>query len=278
MITGAGGLLGSALLRVMITRDIECVGLGKSDLDVTDADAVNRTLQKQNPDVVFHCAAFTAVDRAESEQSSAFSVNRDGALSVALACGEIGARMVFFSTDYVFSGTKQASYSPSDAPDPISSYGRSKLAGETAILASGVEVLLIRTSWLYGSGGQNFLRAIIQRAREGKTLRLVNDQIGSPTWTMCLAEATLDLVGGSTSGIYHITNAGQASWYELGREALSICRLEGEIEPISMEDWGAPASRPQYSVLDSSKAEMALGRSMSPWREALKRFLDEEFE
>ena len=186
--------------------------------------------------------------------------------------------MVFFSTDYVFSGTKQASYSPSDAPDPISSYGRSKLAGETAILASGVEVLLIRTSWLYGSGGQNFLRAIIQRAREGKTLRLVNDQIGSPTWTMCLAEATLDLVGGSTSGIYHITNAGQASWYELGREALSICRLEGEIEPISMEDWGAPASRPQYSVLDSSKAEMALGRSMSPWREALKRFLDEEFE
>jgi len=262
----------------MIARGIECLGLGKSDLDVTDSDAVSQTLQKHNPDVVFHCAAFTAVDRAESEQSSAFSVNRDGARSVALACGEIAARMVFFSTDYVFSGAKQALYSPCDEPDPISSYGRSKLAGENEILASGVEALLIRTSWLYGSGRQNFVRAIVQRAREGKTLRLVDDQIGSPTWTMCLAEATLDLVGGSASGLYHITNAGQASWYELGREALSICRLEREIEPISAEDWGAPAPRPQYSVLDSSKAEMVLGRSMSPWRRALKRFLNEEFE
>ena len=140
-------------------------------------------------------------------------------------------------------------------------------------MASGVDALLIRTSWLYGAVGENFVRTVIQRAQEGRPLQLVDDQMGSPTWAEHVAELTLDLVKHQASGTYHITDSGEASWYDLGREVLSTCGLHCEIKPISTEDWGAPAPRPRYSVLDSSSTEKILGRSMTPWREALKKFL-----
>ena len=140
-------------------------------------------------------------------------------------------------------------------------------------MASGVDVLLIRTSWLYGAVGENVVRMVIQRAREGRPLQLVDDQTGSPTWAEHVAELTLDLVKHQASGTYHITDSGEASWYDLGQEVLSICGLYCEIKPISTEDWGAPAPRPRYSVLDSSKVEALLSRKMTPWREALKKFL-----
>ena len=275
VITGAGGLLGSALLNVMARRGMGYTALRKSDLDVTDVFATESRFKVEEPDVVFHCAAFTDVDRAESERKESFAVNAGGAGKVAEACRKVGARMVFFSTDYVFGGAKRTPYSPNDEPDPLSAYGESKLAGENTVTASDVDVLLIRTSWLYGAVGENFVRAVIQRAREGKTLRLIDDQTGSPTWARHVAEVTLDLVDHGALGTYHVSDAGEASWYDLGRQALSICGLHTEIEPISTEDWGAPAPRPRYSVLDSSKAEALLGRSMTPWREAVKKFLDE---
>ena len=274
VITGAGGLLGSALLNVMARRGMGYTALRKSDLDVTDVFATESRFKVEEPDVVFHCAAFTDVDRAESERKESFAVNAGGAGKVAEACRKVGARMVFFSTDYVFGGAKRTPYSPNDEPDPLSAYGESKLAGENAVLASGVDALLIRTSWLYGAVGRDFVNTVIQRAREGKTLRLIDDQTGSPTWAKHVAELTLDLVNHHVSGTYHVTDSGEASWYDLGREALSICSLHCEIESISTEDWGAQAPRPRYSVLDSSNTEAILGRRMTPWREALKRFLE----
>ena len=276
MITGAGGLLGSALATVMGHRGIQYIALTKADLDVTDGCATEECIKADNPDVVFHCAAFTDVDRAEAEQKASFIVNADGASNVARACKTVGARMVFFSTDYVFDGAKRTPYSPDDKPNPLSTYGESKLAGESLVTASGVDVLLIRTSWLYGAVGRNLVDTVIQGARKGKTLQLVDDQIGSPTWAKHMAEITLDLVSHRVSGTYHVTDSGEASWYDLGREALSICGLQCEIKPISSEDWRAPAPRPRYSVLNSSNAEAILGRRMTPWRKALKRFLEEE--
>jgi dTDP-4-dehydrorhamnose reductase len=252
---------------------MEYRALAKSDLDVTDRSATKHRIGVENPDVVFHCAALTDVDRAESVRNASFAVNAGGATNVAEACKAAESRMVFFSTDYVFNGTKRTPYSTNDKPDPLSVYGESKLVGENAVVASGVDTLLIRTSWLYGAMGENFVRMVIQRAREGRTLRLIEDQTGSPTWAKHVAELTLDLVKHQVSGTYHVTDSGEASWYDLGREALSISGLHSEIEPISTEDWGAPAPRPRYSVLDSSKVEAFLGRKMTPWREALKKFL-----
>ena len=273
LITGAGGLLGSALSTVMDRRGMECKALTKSDLDVTDGSATERCISAENPHIVFHCAAFTNVDMAEFERNTSIAVNAGGASNVAEACKAVGSRMVYFSTDYIFDGTKRTPYSPNDEPGPLSAYGESKLAGEHIAAASGVDLLLVRTSWLYGSVGKNFVREIIRRAREGRALRLVDDQTGSPTWAEHVAELTLDLVNHCASGTYHVTNSGEATWYDLGREALSICGLPNEIEPISTEDWGAPAPRPRYSVLDSSKVEALLSRKMTPWREALKKFL-----
>ena len=273
LITGSGGLLGLAFSRVMADRGMEYKSLEKSDLDVTDRYATRHCIHVESPDVLFHCAAFTNVDMAESERSTAFAVNADGAKNVAKACKQVGARMVYFSTDYVFDGTKRSPYSTHDQPNPLSAYGESKLTGENAVVASGVDALLIRTSWLYGTEGKNFVRTVIQRAREGRVLQLIDDQTGSPTWAEHIAELTLDLVSHHASGTYHITNSGEATWYDLGREALSISGLHSEIEPISTEAWAAPARRPYYSVLDSSKVEVLLGRKMTPWREALKEFI-----
>jgi dTDP-4-dehydrorhamnose reductase len=252
---------------------MEYRALAKSDLDVTDGYATEHCIHVENPDVVLHCAAFTDVDTAESERNTSIAVNAGGASNVAEACRAVRSQMVFFGTDYVFDGTKRTPYSINDKPDPVSAYGESKLAGENAVVASGVDALLIRTSWLYGAVGGNFVRTVIQRAREGRPLQLVDDQTGSPTWAEHVAELTLDLVNHRASGTYHVTNSGEATWYDLGREALSISGLHSEIEPISTEDWGAPAPRPRYSVLDSSKVEAFLGRKMTPWREALKKFL-----
>jgi len=254
-------------------RGVEYKALAKSDLDVTDQHATEQCISVENPDVVFHCAAFTNVDAAESERTTSFAINTDGTKNVAKACTAVGARMVYFSTDYIFDGTKRFPYSTHDHANPLSAYGESKLAGEHIAAASEVDLLLVRTSWLYGATGKNFVRKVIQRAQEGRVLRLVDDQIGSPTWAEHVVEVTFDLVSHRASGTYHITNSGEGTWYDLGREALSIAGLHSEVEPISTQAWAAPAPRPCYSVLDSSKVEALLSRKMTPWREALKKCL-----
>jgi len=277
LITGGGGLLGSALSNVLEYQNKEYKTFLKSELDVTDLYATKCCIEAEDPDVVLHCAAFTDVDKSESERKASFEVNSVGAQNVAETCRSVGAKMVFFSTDYIFSGNEKIPYSPNANPSPISTYGESKLAGEKKVIASGVGLLLIRTSWLYGAMGGGFVPTIIKRAQEGRGLRLVADQIGSPTWAMNVAQATLDLVSYGARGIYHLSDAGETSWYELGEEILSILGIKAKIEPVSSETWGAPAARPCYSVLDSTKAEELLGRRMTPWREALKTFLKEEF-
>ena len=277
LITGGGGLLGSALSKVLSYENKEYKAFQKSELDVTDLYTTKCCIEAEDPDVVLHCAAFTDVDEAESERKASFEVNSVGAHNVAEICRSVGARMVFFSTDYVFSGNESIPYSPNENPSPISLYGESKLAGEKNVIASGVDLLLIRTSWLYGAVGRGFVPTVIKRAHEGRGLRLVADQIGSPTWAMNVARAAIDLVSYEASGIYHLSDAGETSWYEFGEQILSILGIKAKIEPISSEAWGAPAARPRYSVLDSTKAEELLGRRMTPWREALKTFLKEEF-
>ncbi len=280
LVTGAHGLLGSAFATDAEELGDDVVARGRADLDITDPDPIREALGVERPDWVVHCAAYTAVDRAEANEGEAFRVNVAGAANVASACAESGVRMVYISSDYVFDGTKSTPYLTSDTPNPLSVYGRSKLAGEEAIRTVfgtmggwGKSPLIVRTGWLYGAGGRGFVPAILARGTRGEPLRVVSDQRGRPTWAPNVARSTLGLMRDGRSGIWHVADGGDATWLELARATFQISGVDAEVEGVTSAAWGAAAPRPAYSVLDLEKSEKALGRAMMHWEEALERFL-----
>jgi len=273
LITGAGGLLGTEFVSACSVRGHVVVACDRKSLDVTDAARVSEVLREEAPDLVLHCAAYTAVDRAETDGERAFSVNEDGTRNVADAAAAIGARFVYFSTDYVFDGRTDVPYAPDAATHPLSVYGRSKLAGEGATRASGADWLIVRTGWLFGGGGSNFVSTVLRRAQEGSPVRVVDDQRGRPTWAANLAEHTMELLDLGAQGIVHLANGGTATWFELAQAVVQIRQLELEVAPVSTQDWGAAAERPRYSVLDFAHSEARLGKVMTPWHDALSTFL-----
>jgi len=279
LVTGAAGLLGTDVVAAAERRDHSVLGLGRAELDVTDAAAVSACVAAEAPDWVFHCAAYTAVDAAEDEPELAMLVNRDGAENVARAVAAAGARMVYVSTDYVFDGEQRSPYRSTDPTNPLSVYGRTKLAGEQAVLGAGANgdgALIVRTGWLYGAAGRNFVAAILERAMKGDPLSVVADQRGRPTWTRNVAEVALDLVESDASGVWHVADGEHATWLGLAREILRLRGLKAPIRGVFSAEWGAAAPRPAYSVMDVSATEERVGRPMMTWKEALERFLDEE--
>jgi len=273
-ITGAGGMLASDLRSVCERRGWQVEARSRSSLDVTDQEAVRLILSAIRPDIVLHCAAYTAVDRAEKEPEVTNQVNVDGARNVALASTIVGARMVYFSTDFVFDGTKGSPYVPDDPTNPLSVYGASKRAGELVTLEHARNSLVVRTGWLFGSGGKNFVSTVLRHAAEGVEVRVVDDQSGGPTWTADLAEAVAGLLESGVRGVFHAANSGVATWHELASEAL---KLKGYDAPsrVSTTEWGAAAPRPAFSALDLTGTEICLGRVMPHWRNALQSFLKE---
>jgi dTDP-4-dehydrorhamnose reductase len=220
------------------------------------------------PDAVIHCAAHTRVDDAESDEASAFAVNADGTLNVAAACAAIGARLLYPGTDYIFDGRASQPYTTSSPAAPLNAYGRSKLAGEEAAREAG-DYLIVRTSWLYGAGGRNFVSTILTRARAGEELSIVNDQRGAPTWTRHLAVVFAQLLEyDAPAGVYHATNRGDTTWYDLACSALRAAGIEGAVRPVRSEHMPRPAARPRYSVLDCSATEALVG-PIPHWRDAL---------
>lgn len=276
--TGAGGLLGYALVRELRRRGVPATAMERGALDVTRAEDVLRAVDAVRPTMVLHCAAYTAVDRAESDEAAAFAVNEAGTANVARAAASFGALVVYPSTDYVFSGDSATPYRPADPTGPRNVYGRSKLAGEQAVRESGAPWLVVRTSWLFGPGGQDFVDKVIAGPPRGAPLRVVHDQTGSPTWTMDLAPALLDLASAGCRGVLHVTSGGRATWWELACETLRLCGGPGRspVEPVTTEEYGAPAPRPRDSVLDTSDADAALGRAPSGWRASLAEHLERQ--
>lgn len=273
LVTGAHGMLAKAVLKVAQAAGHEVVGFERARLDVTDADAVAATVHEHHPDVVLHGAAYTRVDDAETDEACAFEVNATGTVNVARACAQVGARFVYPSTDYVFDGTARVPYRPDDATAPINVYGRSKRAGEDAAREAG-SWLVLRTSWLYGAGGRNFVSTILARARAGEPLRVVDDQLGSPTWTEDFANATLTLLErDAPAGVYHVCNRGATSWYGFARAALELSGTEARIEPVRSDAFLRPAARPQFSALDCSVTERFTG-PLPHWKESLARALE----
>ena len=284
LVTGGAGLLGSEVAGLAAARGYEVVAATRADLDVTDGAMVRRMVVggAGGPftDVV-HCAAFTAVDAAEGETGQAERVNRYGTGLVARAAAEAGARLVYVSSDYVFDGSSDRPYLPDDVTGPLSAYGRTKLAGEREALASQPGALVVRTSWLYGAGGRNFVTSMLELGRrrqaEGvaEPLRVVSDQRGRPSWARNVARGVLDLLERRVRGVWHVADAGDASWLELARAVFRLAELDVGVEAVTTEDWGAPAPRPAFSVLDLAATEALLGREAVPWPRALRDFLTE---
>ena len=275
LVTGAGGLLGNAVVRTAAERGHDVGAYARSALDVTDPGEVERRMRAEMPEVVVHCAAFTAVDRAEGEADQAMSVNRDGTRNVAMAAAQVGATVVYPSTDYVFNGRAHTPYGPDDETSPVNAYGISKLAGEQVLATSGCSWMVVRTSWLYGPGGWDFVDVVLEKGERRGAMAVVDDQVGCPTWTGSLAPGILELAEAGAKGTYHVCDAGQASWLELACQVVKEAGLDVELTATSTLAHGAPAQRPPYSVLDCSKVEAILGREMTPWCESLGSYLSE---
>ncbi len=273
LVTGAAGLLGNTVVRIAGERGHDVRAFDIADLDVTDPGEVDRRLRAEKPEVVVHCAAYTAVDRAEEESDQAMSVNRDGTRNVAMAAAQVGATVVYPSTDYVFNGRSDTPYGPDDEPSPLNAYGVSKLAGEQVLAVSGCRSLVVRTSWLYGAGGRDFVDVVLEQGARRSQMAVVDDQLGCPTWTGSLAPGIVELAEAGAEGTYHLCDAGEASWLDLARKVVEEAGIDLELTATSTAAWGAPAQRPPYSVLDCSRVETTLGREMTPWQESLRAYL-----
>jgi dTDP-4-dehydrorhamnose reductase len=266
-------MLGRALSHALGDRH-EVVALARVDLDVTDLTAVQKAFARSAPDAVVHAGAWTDVDGCQLDPDRAFRVNGLGSRNVALACQASGAACCYISTDYVFDGAQADPYTEFDRPNPISVYGASKLAGERAVRALTPRHWIVRTSWLYGPGGKNFVKAILSRARAGAKLRVVDDQIGSPTYASDLAHGIARLIQEPRYGLWHLTNSQTGSWYNFAAAILESAGLTGvRLEPIRSKDLDRPAPRPKNSVLRNYCWELEGWLPLRSWREALRDYL-----
>lgn len=266
-------MLGTDLVRVL-TSAHEVIGVDLEEVDITDPQAVEEQVAALAPDVLINAAAYTDVDGSEQREDVAFRVNADGAANLALACRAGLTRLIHVSTDYVFDGKAERPYSEEDPPNPLGVYGRSKWEGEKRIREILPGACLIRTAWLYGKAGKNFVKAILVQAGEKNRLRVVNDQRGSPTYTLDLAMALRSAAEKGLEGTYHVTNQGSCSWLEFAEKILELSEKKGVVvEPISTEELGRPAPRPGNSVLNCRKFEKATGMRLRRWPEALKHYL-----
>jgi dTDP-4-dehydrorhamnose reductase len=275
LIIGASGMLGRDLQPILSLRH-EVMGVDLDKLDITQPGKPRETLDSLRPDVVINLAAITDVDGCESQREKAFLVNAQGALEVAQGCAATGARLIHLSTDYVFDGTSPLSYTEEALPRPLNAYGESKLLGERAVQETGENYLILRTAWLYGRHGKNFVDTILRLSSQQEEIRVVNDQRGSPTYTRDLSRAIEVLLEREERGVVHVTNSGSCSWFEFAGKILAM-RNPGDppvrLLPISSAELGRPAKRPANSVLDCSKFERIAGWKMRPWEESLKEYI-----
>jgi dTDP-4-dehydrorhamnose reductase len=266
LLVGRNGQVGREL-----ARSLEPLGhvqaLGRDQLELTDPNAIRKTVRAAAPEVIVSAAAYTAVDRAESEPDLAFSVNANAPGVLAAEAARLGALLVHYSTDYVFDGAKSGPYTEADAPHPLNVYGASKLAGEQAIAASGCRYLVLRTSWVYGPHGSNFMLTILRAARERPELRVVDDQVGAPTSSAAIARATAQLLATRPEGLYHMTAAGRTSWYGFACAILARAGLRTPVVPIPTDQYPTAARRPRNSLLDNSRLGAAFGVTLAPWEE-----------
>jgi dTDP-4-dehydrorhamnose reductase len=277
VVLGAGGMLAHELIPRLQDRAGAAGGKvlawDRDDLDITDRESVLDQIERARPSVVINCAAYTDVDGCESNVVKAMSVNAEGPAFISQACRASGALLVDYSTDFIFDGSSTRPYETTDVPNPLSVYGKSKFLGARAVCASKSRYLIVRTSWLYGSHGKNFVEVILAKANKGEGLKVVTDQVGRPTYTADLSDATLRLLDAGAIGITHFANSGQCSWHEFAMEIIRQAGLTAAVGTLSSAELGRPAKRPAYSVLDLSSFEKATGTTPRHWKDALSEYM-----
>jgi dTDP-4-dehydrorhamnose reductase len=272
LVTGAAGMLGRDVMLAAGNAGHDVIGFGHTELDVSDAAAVESKLEAERPDVVINCAAWTDVDGAEEAEETAMAVNGTGAGKVAAAAAAVGASVVYVSSDYVFDGAKGAPYVETDQPAPLSAYGRTKLAGEEATAAANPRHFVVRSSWLFGIGGNNFVETMLRLAEHQNEVLVVHDQVGSPTYTWHLAYGIVRLIEGLEHGIHHMAASGQCSWYEFAREVFEQAAVECKVLSATSDMLGRPAPRPAFSALESQR-EHAI--ELPSWQDGLAGYISQ---
>jgi dTDP-4-dehydrorhamnose reductase len=277
-ITGSKGQLGTELLaRQSLLKDYQIFATDIAELDLRDSNAVNDFIKKIKPVFIINCAAYTAVDNAEQDQKNAFSINRDVPAILTRAAKLNNSRLIHISTDYVFDGASSHPYLESDATNPQTVYGKSKLDGELEVIKVK-DNIVIRTAWLYSAHGNNFVKTMLRLGIEKDEIGVVNDQIGSPTWAGDFAMAVISLIGYSDKvpgGTYHFVNTGICSWYDFALEIMKLAGLPCKVNPLKTSEYPRPAKRPAYSVLSTEKIRSTLNISIPGWKESLQKCLDE---
>lgn len=275
LVTGVKGQLGYDVCKVLSARGIEHRGVDIEDFDITNAQATHDYIAAYRPDGVIHCSAWTAVDRAEDELEKVRAVNAEGPRNIASVCKEIGAKLVYISTDYVFPGTGDRFYEPDDPTGPLGAYGVTKLEGEQAVQALLERYFIVRVSWVFGKNGNNFVRTMLRLAETKSELNVVCDQIGSPTYTADLAPLLCDMVVSEKYGVYHATNEGICSWAEFAEEIFRLAGKDIKVNPVPTSEYPTRAARPLNSRMSKAKLE-EMGFSRLPdWHDALVRYLRE---
>jgi dTDP-4-dehydrorhamnose reductase len=276
LVIGSKGMLGRDLVEVLRSslRSDKVFGWDIDEIDITEENKTVSKIESLQPEIVINVAAYPDVDGCEVHEEKAFAINAEGMRHVALGAGRCGGKVVYLSTDYIFDGKKGKPYFEDDPPHPLNVYGRSKLKGEQYVQELAKDALVVRTQWLYGKYGNNFVASILRQAKEKEVLSVVDDQVGSPTYTVDLSKAISLLVQREARGIFHVANSNFCTWYDYAQRILALSGVRGvKVLPISSKELSRPAPRPSYSVLDTQKLKREAGMTLRPWFEALKDYL-----
>ena len=274
LVTGVKGQLGHDVVNELAKRGHTPIGVDVEEMDITDASAVEKEMKKEPLDAVIHCAAYTAVDAAEDNREICMRVNAEGTRNIARVCRELDLKMVYISTDYVFDGEGERPWEPDDPRDPLNVYGESKYQGELAVEEYLEKYFTVRIAWVFGVNGKNFIKTMLRLAESQKEINVVNDQIGSPTYTYDLAVLLADMVETEKYGRYHATNEGLCTWYEFAKEIFRQAEVDIRVNPVSSDEFPAKAKRPHNSRMDKRKLVRNGFRPLPPWQDALKRYLE----
>lgn len=275
LVTGVNGQLGYDVIKALKERNIECIGIGRDEVDITNKEKVMEYITTLKPECVIHCAAYTAVDKAEDESEACHDVNVNGTENIANACKKINSKMMYISTDYVFDGKGENFFEVNDFKNPSSVYGKTKYEGEQKVQELLDKFFIVRISWVFGKNGNNFVKTMIRLGKEKESLNVVSDQIGSPTYTADLAPLLCDIASSEKYGVYHATNEGICSWAEFAQEIMDYAGLNCKINPILSKDYPAKAVRPLNSRLSKKRIKSNGFELLPNWKDATHRFIDE---
>ena len=275
-VTGANGQLGSDLICQLKSRGYDVLGTDVQEMDITDSSQVERVMGSYEPDVVFHCAAYTAVDRAEDETELCEKINAFGTKNIAKVCAKLGCKMIYISTDYVFDGEGTRPWEPDDPRSPLNAYGKYKYEGELEVEKYLSRYFIIRISWVFGKQGKNFVDTMLRLGKEHDELTVVDDQIGSPTYTWDLSRLLIDMAETEKYGAYHATNEGICSWYEFAKEIFRIKGMKTKVTPVSSDQYPVKAKRPKNSRMSKQKLMDQGFEPLPDWKDAVRRYLEQQ--